>query len=251
MPTSADLERALAAAGSTAPVRWDEVTGSTNATALEMAAGGAPEWALVAAGHQTAGRGRLGRAWQDRPGRALMFSVVLRPPLPPEDAGLLPLLAGTVMAEVATEVSPAQIRCKWPNDLLIGDQKVAGTLGESVVEGGAIRHVVIGIGVNLDAPEDVPGSGALGPMVDPMDLLTRFLVGFQVAYTPVESGFAAATVERWSAVSATLGRRVEAARRDGETVRGLAVGLDPHGGLIVQTSEGPATVAFGEVVHLR
>ena len=63
------LRRALEAVGLTAPVRWDEVTESTNATALAMAAAGTPEWTLVAAGHQTAGRGRQGRAWVDRPER--------------------------------------------------------------------------------------------------------------------------------------------------------------------------------------
>ena len=60
MLSKADLERALVAAGLDAPVRFDEVTGSTNATALELAAAGSPEWTLVAAGHQSAGRGRQG-----------------------------------------------------------------------------------------------------------------------------------------------------------------------------------------------
>ena len=74
-----ELERALADLGLEAPVRFDEVTGSTNATALGMAEAGAPEWTLVAAGHQTAGRGRLGRTWTDLAGGALLFSFVLRP----------------------------------------------------------------------------------------------------------------------------------------------------------------------------
>ena len=68
-----DLERAFADLGLDAPVRFDEVTGSTNATALEMAEAGAPEWTLVAAAHQTAGGGPLGRWWTDRAGAALMF----------------------------------------------------------------------------------------------------------------------------------------------------------------------------------
>ena len=76
-----ELERAFADLGLEAPVRFDEVTGSTNATALGMAEAGAPEWTLVAAGHQTAGRGRLGRTWTDRAGAALMFSFVVRPTL--------------------------------------------------------------------------------------------------------------------------------------------------------------------------
>jgi len=75
------LTRALERVGLQAPVRFDEVTRSTQETALQMAADGAPEWTLVAAGHQIEGRGRLGRSWEDEPDRALMFSVVLRPDL--------------------------------------------------------------------------------------------------------------------------------------------------------------------------
>src|SRR4029450_1199953 len=78
------LVRALERVGLRAPVRFDEVTASTQATALELAGTGTPEWTLVATGHQTQGRGRLGRTWLDRPGRALMFSLVLRPELDPE-----------------------------------------------------------------------------------------------------------------------------------------------------------------------
>ncbi len=115
-----DLERALADLGLEAPVRFDEVTGSTNATALGLAESGAPEWTLVAAGHQTAGRGRLGRTWTDRPGAALMFSFVVRPSLEPERGGLIPLLAGAAMAVAIRDVAGVNVRCKWPNDLLLG-----------------------------------------------------------------------------------------------------------------------------------
>jgi BirA family biotin operon repressor/biotin-[acetyl-CoA-carboxylase] ligase len=100
--SEAELERSLAAAGLQAPVRFEEVTGSTNAAALELAEGGAPEWTLVAAGHQTRGRGRLGRTWVDQPGDALMFSFVLRPArIDPEHAGLIGLLAGWAMRRCA------------------------------------------------------------------------------------------------------------------------------------------------------
>jgi len=87
--TATELERALRLAGLSAPAHWQEVTGSTNADAAALADGGAPEWTLVGAGHQTAGRGRLGRTWLDRPGGSLMASLVLRPTMAPEDLGLL------------------------------------------------------------------------------------------------------------------------------------------------------------------
>jgi BirA family transcriptional regulator, biotin operon repressor / biotin---[acetyl-CoA-carboxylase] ligase len=252
MTTTLDLERALAAAGIAAPVRWDEVTGSTNETARELARSGAEEWTLVAAGHQTGGHGRLGRVWQDVPGQALMFSVVLRPGIAPQEAGLLSLLAGAAMAEVASEVSGTTILCKWPNDLLArdGEGKVAGILLESVVQDGAVREVVMGLGINLVPPQGVPGAAGLGAHVDPMTLLTAFLVRFRAGYRPGADGFPGEVVKRWSAVSATLGRDVEVTRADGTCEQGCATSLDAQGGLVIETATGPTTVVFGEVAHL-
>ena len=147
------LARALAAAGLSAPVRWDDVTGSTNANALALAAEGAPAWTLVGAGHQTAGRGRLGRNWVDRPGAALLCSVVLRPSWETDRLGLAALAAGAAMAEAASEMSGVEVRCKWPNDLLVGGRKVGGILSEAQASVEGIVHVVVGVGVNLEMPE--------------------------------------------------------------------------------------------------
>ncbi len=239
------LQRALSAAGLTAPLRWDEVTGSTNATALAMAAEGTLAWTLVAAGHQTAGRGRRGRAWRDRPGSALMFSLVLRPAWEPEAVGLVSLAAGAAMAEAASELSTREVRCKWPNDLMMGESKVGGILGEAEVEAGRIGHVVLGIGVNLAEPEDMAGAGAIGN-VDEEALLTGFLQRFRsmIEDSPEE------ILSRWRAVSATLGRRVEAAMVGGGTASGVAADLDETGALLIETGGGLARVAFGEIQHL-
>lgn len=251
MTTRADLERALAAAGCPALAQWDERTGSTNATARERAEAGAPEWTLVAAGHQTAGRGRLGRTWRDRPGHALMFSLVLRPAIDPEDLGLVALLAGAAVAEAATEVADVPVRCKWPNDLLRPEGKVGGILAESDVEDASVRYVVLGVGVNLDPPAEVEGATGLGGGVDAIALLTTFLRRFREGYRPGAGGFADAVLDRWSAVSATLGSEVEVLLGGDVRLHGVATGLDPRGGLIVATDAGPRVVTSGEVVHLR
>jgi BirA family transcriptional regulator, biotin operon repressor / biotin---[acetyl-CoA-carboxylase] ligase len=251
MTTTADLERVLAAAGCAAPAQWDESTGSTNATARARAEAGDPEWTLVAAGHQLEGQGRMGRAWEDRPGAALLFSLVLRPAIDPPAAGLLPLLAGAAMAEAVKGVTAVEIRCKWPNDLLREEGKVGGILAESAVADGRLRYVILGAGVNLEPPGGVPGARGLGMDTDPLALLEAFLHRFREGYLPGSPGFAAAVVDRWSRISATLGRRVEAARTAGGIVRGTATGLDPQGGLIVETDLGPVTVHSGEVMHLR
>ena len=239
------LRRALRSAGLGAPVRWDEATESTNATAFAMAAAGTPEWTLVAAGHQTAGRGRQGRAWLDRPGSALMCSLVLRPSLPPELVGLVSLAAGAAMAEAASEVSGLEVRCKWPNDLMTDEAKVGGILGEAEVTAGRIGHVVLGIGVNLAAPEDVEGAGAIGD-VDEEAVLRGFLRRFR----SLLEGPADEILRSWRAISATLGRRVEATTVGGDSVQGIAADLDETGALLIETDAGRRRVAFGEVHHL-
>jgi BirA family transcriptional regulator, biotin operon repressor / biotin---[acetyl-CoA-carboxylase] ligase len=242
------LERALEAAALSAAVRWDEVTGSTNTTALAMAADGAPEWTLVAAGHQTRGRGRHGRTWVDRPGRALMCSVVLRPDWDPDRIGLVSLAAGAAMAEAASEISGLDVRCKWPNDLLVAGAKVGGILAESEVTEGRAQHIVVGVGVNLDVPEGVPGAGAIGD-VDEEELLSLFLRRLR-SLIDGSAGSAGEIVDRWRAVSATLGRRVVATTVRGDTASGVAADLDDGGALLVDTDEGRVRVAFGEIAHL-
>src|SRR5688572_6400905 len=95
------LRRAVLAAGLDVEPVWLEETGSTNTDALRAAEDGAQEWTVIATGHQTAGRGRLGRSWSDAPGSSLLVSVLLRPKLSPERASLISLLAAVAMIDAA------------------------------------------------------------------------------------------------------------------------------------------------------
>lgn len=253
MLTSSDLERALAAAGLEAPVRFDEVTGSTNATAIDLAEADAPEWTLVAAGHQTQGRGRLGRTWVDRPGGALMFSFVLRPEIDPSRAGLLPLLAGASMASAARDAGAPEVRCKWPNDLLVeGGGKVGGILVETSFGEGRLRYAVVGIGLNL-GPPPVKGAAALEG-VGASVVLSAFFNRFSSRYPPFvrgDKGSEERIIEEWSAASATLGRTVRAERLDGgPAVVGVAVAVDRMGALVVEESHGRVSISSGEIAHI-
>ena len=110
-----------------------------------------PEGAIAVADHQTAGRGRLGRTWEAPPGTALLFSVLLRPPA---DRALpqLALVAGAAVADALEELTELSVQIKWPNDVMLRRQKVAGILAEA--RDGA---VVVGIGVNLNqTPDQLP-----------------------------------------------------------------------------------------------
>ena len=135
--TDDDLKARLGRAGLAAPVRAEEVTGSTNATAVAMAEEETPG---VDPGRGWRTRPRdaagVGRTWTDVPGRALMFSFVLRPSLTPSRAGLLSLLAGAAMAEAIATAPGAACSCKWPNDLMLMTRRSAGSCCESGVDDG-------------------------------------------------------------------------------------------------------------------
>jgi BirA family biotin operon repressor/biotin-[acetyl-CoA-carboxylase] ligase len=250
MLTQDDLVAALAAIPVVAPVRADEVTGSTNATAVALAEAGTPEWTLVSAAHQTEGRGRLGREWVDAPGRALMFSFVLRPDIPPVRAGVLSLLAGACMATAIRDVAGRQVTCKWPNDLMLRDAKVGGILAESAIERDALRYVVLGVGVNLEAPEGVDGGAGIGA-VGEQPLLTAFLTRFASIYDTHDASLPERVRQAWPPVSSTIGEMVKATTTDGDDVAGRAIGIDSFGSLLLSTDDGEVRVRFGDVEHLR
>ncbi|MGH2711316.1 MAG: biotin--[acetyl-CoA-carboxylase] ligase [Actinomycetota bacterium] len=245
------LRRAVLGAGIEVEPVWFEETGSTNSDALRLADGGAPEWTVVATGHQTAGRGRIDRSWNDAPGSSLLVSVVLRPKLPPEQAPLLSLLAAVAMIEACQ--LPA-MRSKWPNDLTVGDRKTGGILAEASVSDGAVRHVVLGLGLNVSS-SGLPGDrastslAAEGADPDPERILRDYLSEFFDAYTGPK--FPGSIVPRYTTICATLGRRVRARLTADEDVEGEARGLDDTGALLVETEDGTRAVSFGEVVHLR
>jgi BirA family biotin operon repressor/biotin-[acetyl-CoA-carboxylase] ligase len=245
------LARSLERAGLQAPVRFDEVTRSTQETALAMAADGAPQWTLVAAAHQTQGRGRLGRTWRDEPGHALMFSFVLRPEgLPVAFGGALSLLAGLTIAQACDELADQRAACRWPNDLLVAGRKAGGVLAESRLAADRFEHVVLGVGVNLGVPPaGIAGAGAVE--AEEEDLLAAFLERFVGRYEPAHPAFAGSVVADYRERCATLGLPVRATTTGGSSVEGIAVDVDEAGGLVVRTHAGLEVVRFGDVEHLQ
>ena len=131
-------------------LHYRETVDSTNRFAMGLAREGAPEGTVVLADRQTAGMGRLQRAWQSPPGCNLYLSVILRPPVAPPDASPITLLAGVAVAEAIASVCPAGVvGIKWPNDVQIRGRKVCGILTEMATAGGS-RAVIIGIGLNVN-----------------------------------------------------------------------------------------------------
>jgi BirA family transcriptional regulator, biotin operon repressor / biotin---[acetyl-CoA-carboxylase] ligase len=242
------------------------VTGSTNADLLARAADGAPEGIVLAAEEQSAGRGRMGRAWVAPPRAALTFSVLLRPgAVPPARRGWLTLLAGVAVASAVREVTAADARLKWPNDLLAGDAKLGGILAEAAGDA-----VVVGIGLNVSTEPDElppPGPGPAGPLaatslravgsasLDRDLLLTGILGELEHWYLAWRRAGGDAErcglAEEYTRLSGTIGRQVRVELPGGQLISGLAAGIDPAGRLLVRVADGELPVAAGDVVHLR
>ncbi len=139
------------------PAEVHESLGSTNDEAFRRAQEGAAEGLVVLAGHQTSGKGRLGRTWFDEPGQSLMFSILLKPPIPLHSYPLLSLALASSIAWAAADIA-SEITIKWPNDVLHRGKKLSGVLAESrALRPGEAPVLVLGAGVNVNYhPRDFP-----------------------------------------------------------------------------------------------
>jgi BirA family biotin operon repressor/biotin-[acetyl-CoA-carboxylase] ligase len=248
----------VAAAGIAVPPRFLVSTESTNDVARQMAEADAAEWTVVAAAQQTRGRGRLGRSWASVPGKSLLFSLILRPTLEASLAPSLSLLAAWALVEACSSLRAGPVRAKWPNDLMAGGRKLGGILPEARVEGGRLRYLVLGVGVNVTmASEDFPGhlseratSLAIeGSAGDPRTILQTFLRVFRGAYARVGAD-PHSIADRYRQVCATIGKHVRARTVEGEDIEGVATDVTPRGELVVEVAGGRRLIAFGELAHL-
>jgi BirA family biotin operon repressor/biotin-[acetyl-CoA-carboxylase] ligase len=220
-------------------------TDSTNRVVAEMAAAGAPEGTVVVADVQTAGRGRLGRSWESDPGAGLLVSVLLRPfDLPMEGFHLAAAGAAVAARDACLEVASVECGIKWPNDLLVGERKLAGVLGES--HGGA---VVVGLGLNVHSgpSEAAVLDEAAGRRIGRSDLLVAWLQVLDDLLGHWEE-----IRRRYAAACVTVGRPVRVDLGDGRSLDGFATAVDRLGRLEVRVADGRRVpVAVGDVVHLR
>jgi BirA family biotin operon repressor/biotin-[acetyl-CoA-carboxylase] ligase len=241
-------------------VRWFDEVGSTNTELMVAARAGEPEGVVLAADHQRAGRGRLGRTWSAAPGTSLLVSVLLRPSLPAGEVPLVTCAAGLAAADAVHASAGFRPGLKWPNDLVYDDRKLAGMLSESSPDdGGGPPAVVVGIGINVTAgayPAELARAAisceeVAGHPVDRAELLMAFLEALERRYAVLLAGGAEATLAAWAEDSATLGRAVRV-EVPGAVVEGVATSLAPSGELVVVDGDGnEVTVSAGDVVHLR
>jgi BirA family transcriptional regulator, biotin operon repressor / biotin---[acetyl-CoA-carboxylase] ligase len=241
------------------PLHYFHETGSTNDVAARLADGGAPEGTAVVASAQTAGRGRLGRAWFSPPGAGLYISVVSRDRVA---APYLTLGGGVAVADGIRQATGLPVEIKWPNDILAPRagvrsprRKIAGILAEASSGPGGVQHVVLGFGINLQPaayPPDIASRASsieaeLGRPPDAGAVLGEILAALCAVHARLAAGRARDVLERWQA----LAPDVSGAPVEWDTPTGLragtSAGIDDAGALLVRTSEGLERIISGEL----
>jgi BirA family biotin operon repressor/biotin-[acetyl-CoA-carboxylase] ligase len=227
-------------------------TSSTQDEGRRLARAGAPFGTVVIAAEQTAGRGRLNRAWWSPSLRGLWFTMLLDP----APGGLLPLVAGVAVADALRSFAGDAIRVKWPNDVLLNGRKVAGILVE--VDPGPPRPAaLLGIGVNVNIPPELARSGEPGAMASLHEVAgtpPQLEPVFGSVVRQLESCLrrakdsSADVVRRWRELSTTLGTRVRVVLPS-ETLEGLAEDIDDAGALRIRCNDGSARqIVAGDVL---
>jgi BirA family biotin operon repressor/biotin-[acetyl-CoA-carboxylase] ligase len=230
--------------------------GSTNSAAMAAAADGAPEGSVFLAEEQTAGRGRGANIWQSPRSTGIYCSVILRPTLPPSDVLVLSLAAGiavhAAIQQVDARVTPD---LKWPNDVLIDGKKVCGILTEMNAEATRVRHIVVGVGINVNQPsfpKDLPATSlrlATGSEWSRVELAAALLKSLDREYRHLldEPDARHSILRRFATNSSWVeGKQVRIEELD-STFEGTSAGLDARGFLQVETASGKRSVLSGTV----
>ena len=230
---------------------------STNTELARLASEGAPEGVSVVADEQTAGRGRLQRAWSSPKGAGLYFSLLLRPTIPQNYWPLITFMAAIAVGDALREAAALETDIKWPNDLLSGERKICGILAEAM-DTPAGRAVILGIGINLTQSafppelENVATSvaEASGRPVEREPILAALLDALSRWYALLENP--AQIVDAWSNRSSyAIGKLVQVSNGD-DVWQGTTCGVEPDGALRLRTSSGEIKIVrAGDVYSIR
>lgn len=224
-----------------------EQTTSTNDVIEKFARDGVREGVVVFAESQTRGRGRLGRKWDSPARKGLWFSILLRPDLRPQETTQLTVASAIALRRAISSQTRLPIEIKWPNDILISGKKAAGILTEMSAELDRVRHVILGIGidVNQDAHEfpaelrKIATSLKIenGETLSRPALATAVLRELDIEYSRIGAGEFSEIAAEWMDHCATIGKDVTVQIGD-RKIRGRAESLDDDGALILRTEHG-------------
>ena len=237
---------------------YKDETDSTNLEAARLS-DEACHGTVIVAEKQTAGRGRRGRSWLSVSGENLYFSLLLKPDFEPEQASMLTLVMAQAVAEGIDAVCGCKCRIKWPNDIVLYGKKVCGILTEMQLEAGRIKHVIVGVGINVNQTEFAEegllyaGSlkGELGVAVDKAKLLETVLERFTGLYDAFcKVGSLESLRSAYQQRLANLGKEVKVLDPKG-AYQGIALGINDKGELWVQRADGTVEEVFAGEVSVR
>lgn len=232
-----------------------EEVDSTNVRLRQLAHEGAPEFSVLIAEHQTAGRGRLGRPWFSPAGSGLWMSLLLRPTLPPQLAQLLTLTTATALAE-AFEQLDLDVRIKWPNDILTpARKKLCGVRCEMQADMERVEWLVVGLGVNINEtafPPELAGiasslSALKGESISRPAVAAAILDRLLVNYRLLEQGRFDLIRESWLKRAIGIGETVTI-DNNGNKESGIACDLDEEGYLLLEQNGERKRVLAGDMV---
>jgi len=228
-------------------IRVFEQTTSTNDVVEKLARDGVKEGVVVFAESQTKGRGRLGRKWISPAYKGLWFSILLRPELRPQETTQLTVVAATALCRAIQSETGLDPEIKWPNDILVGGKKVAGVLTELSAELDRVKHVILGIGVdvNLGAgefPAELRKQATslkieAGRPISRAELAMAILQELDNDYRRVGAGQFAEVADEWQARCKTIGRNVTI-QIGSRRIQGRAESLGGSGELLLRTEHG-------------
>ena len=219
---------------------------STNSVAMMLGERGEPHGTVVIAEEQTAGRGRAGHTWHSEKTNGIYMTVLLRPPISPQQAPLITLAAGLAVREAILEQTGLAPDLRWPNDLLFGRKKFCGILTEMNAEQDRIHFVAIGIGINVNhakIPDELSAIATsirieTGRIHSRVEIVARLLRHLDSYYNRFVNEGGESIVARFSEVSSyARGKRVRIATTTG-TYTGTTDGLEPGGLLRIRRDDG-------------
>lgn len=261
LPTPLRRSRVVELLGETAARHSVHLLGIVTSTSdLVLDRGRTPggDGLVVVAEGQTKGRGRRGTAWSSPPRRGVLFSMLVKPAPPPDALPLLSIVVGVAVLRVLRGLG-LEARLKWPNDLLVGDGKVAGCLVDLAADAEGTPFAVIGIGINADhGRDDLPADASpraaslrqlLGTRIDREALLASTIAALDRGIEALRSGDAADFLAEARRFDALLGRRVTV--REGTTIHeGRVLETDPLRGLRLLTDDGHEILVRAEHAHI-
>jgi BirA family biotin operon repressor/biotin-[acetyl-CoA-carboxylase] ligase len=239
-------------------IYFEELTSTNSHASLMLKEGLSAQGCVIYTDYQTSGRGRAGNKWESERGKNLLISIILNPKIiPPEDQFFISMAISLGICDFAGNYLLGS-KIKWPNDIYVNDDKIAGILIENSILGGTIESTIAGIGININQiefPSSVPNPVSLsmltGREYDRKVCLEELLACLDGRYEMLMSGKLEQLKKEYLSRLYWL-NEWHFYRSEGKLFRGIVKGISAYGRLIIEDENvSPAEFDFKEVEYVR